>query len=150
MNGHYPDPWPHSKTCRESGRWFYRQSLIFTDNLQMWNKIFLRDWLTFCRCSASDEICTLLCCYFVYFCVCVEVSYAVISCGFMWYIYPYSLGLLHWHWGNHIRALARALIWLPQCQWSNSKQYLSAAPGSHHRNTNINSSIWWGPFGPQG
>ena len=35
----------------------------------------------------------------------------------------YCLELLHWHWGNHIRALARALIWLPQCQWSNPKEY---------------------------
>ena len=26
------------------------------------------------------------------------------TAGLMWFIYAYSLGLLHWHWGNHIIA----------------------------------------------
>ena len=43
--------------------------------------------------------------------------------GFMWYIYNYSLVLLHWHWGN---------LWLPQClgpvslQWSDAVERIPA------------------------
>ena len=37
----------------------------------------------------------------------------LVSYRFMWCIYPYSSGLLHWHWGTIV----------PQCQWSNPEGY---------------------------
>ena len=45
--------------------------------------------------SISQEICTRFC--FVLLCC----GYAIVHNEFTWSIYPYSSGLLCWHWGNH-------------------------------------------------
>ena len=44
--------------------------------------------------SISQEICTRFCC--ALFCC----GYAIVRNEFTWSIYPYSSGLLCWHWGN--------------------------------------------------
>ena len=44
--------------------------------------------------SISQEICTRFCC--VLFCC----GYVIVHNEFTWSIYPYSSGLLCWHWGN--------------------------------------------------
>ena len=44
--------------------------------------------------SISQEICTRFCCALLC------CGYAIVHNEFTWSIYPYSLGLLYWHWGN--------------------------------------------------
>ena len=44
--------------------------------------------------SISQEICTRFCC------VLLCCGYAIVHNKFTWSIYPYSSGLLCWHWGN--------------------------------------------------
>ena len=44
--------------------------------------------------SISQEICTRFCCALL----CCR--YAIVHNEFTWSIYPYSSGLLCWHWGN--------------------------------------------------
>ena len=44
--------------------------------------------------SISREICTRFCCAFLC------CGYAIVHNEFTWSIYPYSSGLLCWHWGN--------------------------------------------------
>ena len=44
--------------------------------------------------SISLEICTRFCCALLCF------GYAIVHNEFTWSIYPYSSGLLCWHWGN--------------------------------------------------
>ena len=44
--------------------------------------------------SISQEICTRFCCALLC------CGYVIIHNEFKWYIYPYSSGLLCWHWGN--------------------------------------------------
>ena len=44
--------------------------------------------------SISQEICTRFCCALLC------CGYAIVHNEFTWSIYPYSLGLLCWHWGN--------------------------------------------------
>ena len=44
--------------------------------------------------SISQEICTLFCCALLC------CGYAIVHNEFTWSIYPYSSGLLCWHWGN--------------------------------------------------
>ena len=44
--------------------------------------------------SISQEICTR------FFCVLLCCGYAIVHNEFTWSIYPYSSGLLCWHWGN--------------------------------------------------
>ena len=44
--------------------------------------------------SISQEMCTRFCCALL-FC-----GYAIVHNEFTWSIYPYSSGLLCWHWGN--------------------------------------------------
>ena len=58
--------------------------------------------------SISQEICTRFCC--ALFCC----GYAIVHNEFKWSIYPYSSGLLCWHW---------AIVRLPQCQWSKPDGY---------------------------
>ena len=36
--------------------------------------------------------------------VCHCYFHIIRSCGLVWWIYPYSPGLLHWHWGNRMIA----------------------------------------------
>ena len=45
--------------------------------------------------SISHEICTRFCCALLC------CGYAIVHNEFTWSIYPYSSGLLCWHWGNH-------------------------------------------------
>ena len=53
-------------------------------------------FLNSCRCpySISQEICTRFCCALLC------CGYVIVHNEFTWSIYPYSLGLLCWHWGN--------------------------------------------------
>ena len=44
--------------------------------------------------SISEEICTRFCCALLC------CGYAIVHNEFTWSIYPYSSGLLCWHWGN--------------------------------------------------
>ena len=44
--------------------------------------------------SISQEICTRFCCALLC------CGYAIVHNEFIWSIYPYSSGLLCWHWGN--------------------------------------------------
>ena len=44
--------------------------------------------------SISQEICTPICCALLC------CGYAIVHNEFTWSIYPYSSGLLCWHWGN--------------------------------------------------
>ena len=46
------------------------------------------------RYSISQEICTRFCCALLC------CGYAIVHNEFTWSIYPYSSGLLCWHWGN--------------------------------------------------
>ena len=46
------------------------------------------------RNSISQEICTRFCCAMLC------CGYAIVHNEFTWSIYPYSSGLLRWHWGN--------------------------------------------------
>ena len=52
--------------------------------------------------------------------------YIISSCGIMWYIYPYSLGLFHWRWGDNLT--------FAQCQWSDIKGYGQNEPEPKHSN----------------
>ena len=47
-----------------------------------------------CMYSISQEICTRFCCALLC------CGYAIVHNEFTWSIYPYSSGLLCWHWGN--------------------------------------------------
>ena len=58
--------------------------------------------------SISQEICTRFCCALL---CCGD---AIVHNEFTWSIYPYSSGLLCWHW---------AIVRLPQCQWSKPGGY---------------------------
>ena len=51
-------------------------------------------WATMCMYSISQEICTRFCCALLC------CGYVIIHNEFTWCIYPYSPGLLCWHWGN--------------------------------------------------
>ena len=48
----------------------------------------------FTEYSISQEICTRVCCALLC------CGYAIVHNEFTWSIYPYSSGLLCWHWGN--------------------------------------------------
>ena len=50
--------------------------------------------ITCCTYSISQEICTRFCCALLC------CGYAIVHNDFTWSIYPYSSGLLCWHWGN--------------------------------------------------
>ena len=52
-----------------------------------------RAWGWFRKYSISQEICTRFCCA-------VLCGYVIVHNEFTWTIYPYSSGLLCWHWGN--------------------------------------------------
>ena len=61
----------------------------------------LFNWLVWCIYpqssvvySISQEICTRFCCALLC------CGYAIVHNEFTWSIYPYSSGLLCWHWGN--------------------------------------------------
>ena len=62
----------------------------------------------FMRYSISQAICTRFCCALLC------CGYAIVHNEFTWSIYPYSSGLLCWHW---------AIVRLPQCQWSKPDGY---------------------------
>ena len=71
---------------RHSGRWV----IHFAANVWL-GTLFFNPQVTY---SISQEICTRFCC-------------ALLCCGYVivhneltWSIYPYSSGLLCWHWGN--------------------------------------------------
>ena len=59
--------------------------------------------------SISQKTCTRFCCALLC------CGYAIVHNEFTWCFYPYSSGLLCWHWGNRYR--------LPQCQGSKPDGY---------------------------
>ena len=71
--------------------------LGYTVNVQLlWP--FSPTWINFNpsmdKYSTSQEICTWFCCALLC------CGYAIAHNEFTWSIYPYSSGLLCWHWGN--------------------------------------------------
>ena len=69
--------------------------------------------------NICHKICTGVCSAWYF------IVYTVLS-GFVCFIYLYSSGLLHWHWGNHMIAPVPVKqpwkSWLPQCQWNNPEK----------------------------
>ena len=53
-----------------------------------------KQWETTGTYSISQEICTRFCCALLC------CGYAIVHNELTWIIYPYSSGLLCWHWGN--------------------------------------------------
>ena len=67
----------------------------------MWHSLWLLHWHSHNSIvtpvpvySISQEICTRFCCALLC------CGYAIVHNEFTWSIYPYSSGLLCWHWGN--------------------------------------------------
>ena len=58
-----------------------------TENMMYWDNY-----------SIPQEICTRFCCALLC------CGYAIVHYEFTWSIYPYSSGLLCWHWGNRLIA----------------------------------------------
>ena len=63
--------------------------------------------------------------------------------------YPYPPGLFHWHWDNHTHIFqgefsgTGAIIWLPQCQWSNPEGYGQIWQLTYlQQNTNHAHNFW--------
>ena len=65
--------------------------------------------------SISQEICTRFCCALLC------CGYAIVHNEFAWSIYPYSSGLLCWHWGN--RQIATVPAKQPWWIWENQSMY---------------------------
>ena len=64
-----------------------------------------------CALCLSHQICTVVLCFVfipsnMHCCgvLCVVMLMLSVISGFMRCIYPYSSGLLHWYWGNHMIA----------------------------------------------
>ena len=88
---------------------------------------------------------------------------AVLS-GFMWCIYPYPSGILHWHWDSHINGLVQdcgnsnalalellqsciqPLIWLLlPCWWCDPKGYgYYPFVSQHNKSTKHEPCAWFG------
>ena len=64
---------------------------IITANYALYSLPYVFAELTY---SISQEICTRFCCALLC------CGYAIVHNEFTWSIYPYSSGLLCWHWGN--------------------------------------------------
>ena len=58
------------------------------------SSLFKRNFLHYAIYSISQEICTRFCCALLC------CGYAIVHNEFTWSIYPYSSGMLCWHWGN--------------------------------------------------
>ena len=65
--------------------------------------------------SISQEICTRFCCALLC------CGYAIVHNEFTWSNYPYSPGLLCWHWGN--RQIAAVPVKLAWWLWANQSMY---------------------------
>ena len=65
--------------------------------------------------SISHEICTRFCCALLC------CGYAIVHNEITWSIYPYSSGLLCWHWGN--RSIATVPVKLAWWIWENQSMY---------------------------
>ena len=64
------------------------------NNLVEWSDKWLLRSIPINTYSISQEICTRFCCALLC------CGYAIVHNEFTWSIYPYSSGLLCWHWGN--------------------------------------------------
>ena len=73
--------------------------VTFEKKMKPWLNIFdpiNLKWVSdaYCIYSISQEICIRFCCALLC------CGYAIVHNEFTWSIYPYSSGLLCWHWGN--------------------------------------------------
>ena len=73
-----------------SNKWWFHCLL----NSLLENHKALYYWPYMREYSISQEICTRFCCALLC------CGYAIVHNEFTWSIYPYSSGLLCWHWGN--------------------------------------------------
>ena len=75
--------------------WWYDMIFLFSVVFNCISRDVYQTWVTVAVVySISQEICTRVC--FALLCC----GYAIVSNEFTWNIYPYSSGLLCWHWGN--------------------------------------------------
>ena len=72
----------------------WKHDLFFTTHVAIWWEIIARGPADIAAYSISQEICTRFCCALLC------CGYAIVHNEFTWSIYPYSSGLLCWHWGN--------------------------------------------------
>ena len=72
----------------------YDNMTIITWNWHFFRIVTLVLWCVYADYSISQEICTRFCCALLC------CGYAIVHNEFTWSIYPYSSGLLCWHWGN--------------------------------------------------
>ena len=83
----------HNKTvCIFLGIYYTCPYITFNSGITI-HKTLTLQWTKF-EYSISQEICTRFCCALL----CCD--YAIFHNEFIWSIYPYSPGLLCWHWGN--------------------------------------------------
>ena len=99
---------------------------------------------------------TQLCC--ALFCL----GYITFSIRFMGFFYPYTPGLLHWHWGDHIVNIGSGnglvlfstkpfpepmlTMWLPPCQWSRPQRIWVKLPSNMMMSSTGNSFCITGPL----
>ena len=76
----------------ESSQRFNDAEHFFLTLLLVWTTCWTGS--TFAYYSISQEKCTRFCCALLC------CGYAIVHNEFTWSIYPYSSGLLCWHWGN--------------------------------------------------
>ena len=89
--------WPTLEPHWSSTTFHYHRILSLT-KIRLTIQRAFEHWLfvgcMLCTYSISQEICTLFCCALLC------CGYAIVHNEFTWSIYPYSSGLLCWHWGN--------------------------------------------------
>ena len=87
LRPHIPGAAELSKICFVHVTEFYSISSYIKLNA---NQIWFFIW----KLNRTHEICTRFCCALLC------CGYAIVHNEFTWSIYPYSSGLLCWHWGN--------------------------------------------------
>ena len=104
---------PRYCTSMVIGQWFYvihRKQSTATWDIHEWSRM----TVTMCPIKYAHRFCALFCCgycswdsYSISQEICTRFCCALLCCGyaifhneFTWSIYPYSSGLLCWHWGN--------------------------------------------------
>ena len=87
--------------------------------------------MVFSTYSTAHEICTYSCC--AMFC-CVYIFFN----GSIWLIFPYSSGLLHWHWGNHM--IAPVPVKQPQRNMDKIYPHFTT---TQHNTTNLEPSAYF-------
>ena len=82
---------PHNKNLSN-----HLNNIICVDGLAPYAARLCSEGIT--RYIISHEIITRFC-YVLFY-----SDYIIVSGGSIWVFHPYSSGLLHWHWGNHMIA----------------------------------------------